>query len=314
MDYNHVALFVQVVKSGGFTAAAHELGIPKSSVSRTIALLEQNLGVRLLQRTTRKVTLTDAGTAFYEAVKAPISTMAEADALAREHGSEPRGLVRLTVAPEFGQLPQTLTAFTRKHPGVRVELSVTSRFVDLVGEGFDLAIRAGKLDDSTLIARRIGSAAAVVMAAPSYLRRKGRPKTVEALAAHDWVLYRGVAGKGTVQLTGPEGAKSLEVISALSSDDLSFCRKAVIAGAGLGLMPVHTAADSISRGELERVLPGWASEGASVYVVLPSNRFVPARVALLRDFLVEQLSKQLKATEVQCKLARAREQAELAAG
>jgi len=180
MDYNHVAVFVQVVKAGGFSAAARALGLPKSSVSRTVSLLEQNLKVRLLQRTTRKVAPTDAGAAFYEAVKGSVSAIDEADLLVREHGGAPRGLVRVTVAPGLAELPQLLTDFSRKFPGVQVELSVSSRFVDLIGEGFDLAIRAGKLDDSSLVARRIGSADLAVLAAPSYLRRRGRPKTFEA--------------------------------------------------------------------------------------------------------------------------------------
>ncbi|MBX7097069.1 MAG: LysR family transcriptional regulator [Myxococcaceae bacterium] len=311
MDYNHAAVFVQVVTSGGFSAAAKELGVPKSSVSRTVALLERELGVRLLQRTTRKVTPTEAGAAFFEAVKTPVGALEQAGALAREHGDAPRGLIRMTVAPEFGALPQTLTRFTRKHPGVQVEVSVASRFVDLVGEGFDLAIRAGKLEDSSLVARRIGAADLALLAAPAYLRRRGRPRTFEALDGHDWVLYRAANGRGTVQLQGPRGPRTLETTATLASDDLSFCRKAVIAGAGLGLLPVHTVVDDLRAGTLESVLPGWSQRGASVYVVLPSNRFVPTRVALLRDHLVETLSAQLQATERAC--ASAREAPEVAA-
>lgn len=310
MDYNHVAVFVQVVKAGGFSAAAKELGLPKSSVSRTVSLLEQNLKVRLLQRTTRKVTPTEAGAAFYEAVKAPVTAIDEADALAREHGGEPRGLVRVTVAPEFGRLPEVLAQFARKHPAVQVELSVSSRFVDLIGEGFDLAIRAGKLDDSTLVARRVGSAEMALLAAPAYLRRRGRPKTLESLSDHQWVLYRSGTGRNAITLHGPsDESRSLEVKPTLISDDMSFCRKAVAAGAGIGLLPIHSVMKEVAAGTVEQVLPAWTAPGASLYVVLPSNRFVPTRVALLRDFLVEHLGRQLQETQLRCETSKAARQA-----
>lgn len=304
MDYNHVAVFVQVVRMGGFSAAARALGLPKSSVSRTVALLEQSIKVRLLQRTTRTVSLTDAGLAFYEAVKTPVSAIDDADRLVREHGAAPQGVVRLAVAPEFGELPQVLTQFTRKYPGVQIEVSVASRFVDLIGEGFDMAIRAGKLDDSTLVAKRIGTTDLGLMAAPSYLRRKGRPKSFATLTDYDWVLYRSSGrraqvqtttanGRGQVQMTGPDGPRVIEVTATVWSDDLSFCRQAVIAGAGIGLLLPYTVSEELARGELVRLLPQWSTESASLYVVLPSNRFVPTRVALLQSFLIEHLGRQL---------------------
>lgn len=304
MDYNRVALFVRVVKAGSFTGAAATAGLPKSSVSRSVSRLEQDLGVRLLQRTTRKLALTEAGQAYYDAVSPSFTVIEEADTAARAHGAEPRGTIRVSAAPDFGALASALAQFCRQYPKIRVELSVTSRYVDLVTEGFDLAIRAGRLADSSLVARRIAASETGLMAAPAYLRKRGRPRTVAELPEHDWVLYRAAGGRATLTLTGPEGEQSVEVTAALVADDITFCRMAVESGAGLALLPVHIAAESLAAGKLEQVLPRWTHGGSALFVVLPTSRQVPARVALLRDFLVEHLGNQLARIHEGCQKAR----------
>lgn len=303
MDYNRVALFVRVVTTGSFTAAAAELGLPKSSVSRGVSLLEQDLGVRLLQRTTRQLMLTDAGQAYFEAVKASIGGIDEADAAAREHGSEPKGVVRLTAPPDYATLAPALMQFKRKYPSVRIEISLTSRYVDLVAEGFDLAIRAGRLEDSSMVARRVGASDIAMLASPDYLRARGVPKAVSELPSHDWVLYRASGGRATLQLRCEGETKSVEVSGTLIADDMAFCRSAAEAGAGIALLPVHTASEAISTGKLDFVLPQWRPHESAIYVVLPTARHVPTRVALLRDFLVEQLGQQLSATHRRCEQA-----------
>jgi DNA-binding transcriptional LysR family regulator len=307
MDYNRVALFVRVVKAGSFTAAAAQVGLPKSSLSRGVSHLEEQLGVRLLQRTTRKLALTDVGQTYFDAVAESIGAMDVADAAAREGGAVPRGPVRLTAAPDSLALAAAVAQFTRRHPEIRVELTITPRYVDLVAEGFDLAVRAGRLEDSSLVARRIGSAELALMAAPAYLRRRGRPKKVAELDGHDWVLYRGTDGRASLELTGPDGGKqTVAVTGAIVADDLSLVRHIVEAGAGLALLPIASAVEGVAARRLEVVLPGWHLAGASVWVVLPSGRYVPARVALLRDFLVEHLGAQLAATHARCKATRRR--------
>jgi DNA-binding transcriptional LysR family regulator len=308
LDYNHVALFVRVVKTGSFTAAAAQAGVPKSSVSRSITRLEQEIGVRLLQRTTRKLALTEVGQAYFEAVSSSVDAIDEADAAARERGVEPRGTVRVTAPPEYPALAAAVAQFCRKYPGIRVEVSLTSRLADLVTEGFDLAVRAGRLPDSSLVARRIGSTEVALMASPAYLRRRGRPRTPGELAAHDFVLYRATGGRATVQLRGPDGEAAVEVTSSLVADDLAFCRMAVESGAGLALLPVHSLAELVAAGKLEQVLPEWSYGESSLFVVLPTARHVPLRVALLRDFLVEHLSKQLAETRELCRKQRAQRQ------
>jgi DNA-binding transcriptional LysR family regulator len=302
MDYNRVALFVRVVESGSFTAAAAATALPKSTVSRSISHLESDLGVRLLQRTTRKLALTDAGQAFYDAVRPPVAAIDEADAATRERGSDPRGVVRLTAPPDFMRLAPLVVELSKKHPGLRVELTLTSRAVDLVSEGFDLAVRAGRLEDSTLVARRVGAAQQALFAAPAYLRRRGRPRTIADLATHDWVLYRAAGGRANLHLDGPDNAvETVEVSGALVADNMGFCAAAVEAGAGLALLPVLSVVDGLDAGNLEPVLPGWTSgSGAAVYVVLPTARHVPARVAVVRDFLVERLTKELERSYARC--------------
>jgi DNA-binding transcriptional LysR family regulator len=290
MDYNRVALFARVVKTGSFTAAARQVGLPKSSVSRSITRLEEDLGVRLLQRTTRRLALTDAGQQYYEAVSGSVRNIDEADAIAKEQGAEPRGLVRMTAPPEL-DLSEALVAFQKKHRHITIELSLSSRRVDLIAEGFDLALRGGRLEDSSLVARRIVVSNLVLMAAPSYLRKRGRPTSFEELVDHDFVLYRAVNGAATLHLheLHGTGARSLTVRGRLSADDLGFVVDAVAEGAGIGLLPVQAFADR--GGELEPVLPGWGAEIGGLHVVMPTAQLIPTRVALLRDFLVEHMGR-----------------------
>ena len=292
MDLNRVALFVRVVEAGGFTAAAAALSLPKSSVSRSVALLERELNVRLLQRTTRQISLTHQGRVFFEAVRPAVTALEEADALARESETALRGVVRVSIPPDHGPIAAALTAFIREHPGIRIEAAVASRYVDLVAEGFDLAVRAGKLSDSSLVARKVCITELCVVGAPAYLRRRGRPRAIGALPDHDWVLYRTRPSHEALTLTGPGGTRKVAVTAALVADDIFFCRAAVEAGAGLALLPLLSAATALESGALEVVLPEWRAVGAPLWVVVPSARFLPARVSLLRDFLIAQLGRE----------------------
>jgi DNA-binding transcriptional LysR family regulator len=302
MDYDDVALFTRVVQTGSFTAAAAALSLPKSSVSRRVARLEQDLGVRLLQRTTRRLTLTDAGQGFFERVRTAIAGLQEAATAVREAGSEPRGSVRMTAPVDAFTLGlgEAISEFVKRYPGIQIELALTSRLVDLVGEGFDLAVRAGVLKDSTLIARKVGPSEAGLFASPAYLRRRGRPKRLADLGEHECLLYRVRGGRTRWQLTGPSGEESVEVRGAVSADEMSFLASVASAGVGIGLLPLEVVHATVRRGELVPVLPQYRATGAAVCVVLPSSVFVPSRVALLRDHLVDVLSKQLANARAGC--------------
>jgi DNA-binding transcriptional LysR family regulator len=307
MDYNDIPLFVRVVEARSFTAAAEALGREKSSVSRAVARLESDLGVRLLQRTTRKLALTDAGQAFYERVRASVTGVDEAASAVRELGGEPRGTVRMTAPADsytFG-IPEVLAEFVQRYPAIDIDLTLSSRQVDLVGEGFDIALRGGRLVDSTLVARRIGSTDLALFASPEYLKRKGTPQKFEDLANHDLVLYRARDGRNTLTLTGPEGPVTMEVRPKITADDMAFLARAAIAGAGIALVAAMFAGDPAERKELQLVLQGYRVEGGTLQVVLPSSAFVPSRVALLRDFLVERLTPLFKTAEQRCSEARA---------
>lgn len=291
IDLNHVVAFVRVVEEESFTAAAKSLGVPKSTVSRAVSKLEEELDVRLLHRTTRKLSLTDAGAAFFDRVREAVSGIDDAVEAASEAGKTPRGIVRVTAPVDIGVvlLADVVSRFVRKYPQIHVDLTLTSRIVDLVKEGFDLAVRAAKLDDSTLVARKLGATSMGVFASRGYLDKRRRPETPADLAGHDCVLFRAKAGRATWALVGPSGVEEVEVRGAIGVDDILFVQRAILAGAGVGLLPMFLARSHVEGGELVRVLPSWAVRGAPVHLVAPSVRNEPARVALFREFVVANL-------------------------
>ena len=295
MDLNHVATFAKVVELGSFTAAALQLGLPKSSVSRTVTRLEEDLGVRLLQRTTRKLNLTEAGHAYFERARVALGGLEEAASAATNLSSEPRGTVRLSAPPDVNGLglAERIARFVKKYPLVHVDISLSSRFVDLVAEGFDLALRAGRMRDSSLVARKIGGDSLGVYAAPAYLRRRGKPKVLKDLAAHDCVLFKGVQGKCEWQLTGPRGEESVTVRGPINTDEMSFVQQSVAAGVGIALLPTVAVRMAEKSGTVPppvRLFPEYSSGGAELSLVMPSVRFQPAAVVALRDFLHAELT------------------------
>ncbi len=294
MDLNRVSAFVRVVRDGSFTAAAKALGLPKSSISRSVAQLEQDLGIRLLHRTTRQLHLTDAGAAFYERGSRALADVEEATSAASDTQAELSGVVRVTAPVDIGvwALAPIVARFVRKHPKIRVEVSLTGRVVDLVAEGFDLAVRAGPLRDSSLIARRVGELQSVAYASPKYIARHGQPAELADLADHACVLFRSTSGKATWEMARAEGkTASVEVTGPVASDDLSFVRKAVLASCGIGVLPTFLCARAEDTGKLVRVLPQWALNGAVLHIAYPSARFVPQRVVVLREYLFTALGK-----------------------
>ncbi|MBX3233966.1 MAG: LysR family transcriptional regulator [Labilithrix sp.] len=293
MDLNHVTAFVRVVQDGSFTAAAKALGLPKSSVSRSVAQLEQDLGVRLLHRTTRKLHLTDAGTAFHDRVARALADIDEAQSAASDLQRELRGVVRITAPVDLGvwAVAGIAARFVKKHPTVHVEVRLGSRVVDLVAEGFDLAVRAGKLRDQSLIARRVGSLELGLYASAKYLARRGAPASLADLAQHDCVLLQTDSGPMTWKLVGPDGDEhAVEPRGSISADDISFMKKAVLAAGGIALLPLFLCAREEASGKLVRVLPDYRLGGSDLHVVYPSVRYVPQRVVAFRDYLVRELS------------------------
>jgi DNA-binding transcriptional LysR family regulator len=294
MDLNHVAAFVRVVQDGSFTAAARALGLPKSSVSRSIAQLEQDLGVRLLHRTTRKLHLTDAGTAFHNRVSRALADIDEATSAASDLQRELRGPIRVTAPLDVGvwAVASIVARFVRRHPTVHIETRLSSRVVDLIAENFDLAVRAGPVRDENLIARHTGDLELGLYASSRYIARRGAPKTLAELHDHDSIVHRTDSGTLAWKLTSVTGqVETVEPRGAISADDISFLKKAALAGGGIALLPGFLVPREERSGKLVRVLPDWRFTGSRLHVVYPSARYVPQRVVAFRDYLIRELAK-----------------------
>lgn len=292
MDLNRVAAFARVVQDGSFTAAARALGVPKSSVSRSVAQLEQDLGARLLHRTTRKLHLTEAGSAFYDRVARALADIEEATDAATDTQAQPRGTVRVTAPLDVGvwALAGIVARFAKSNPTIRVEVSLANRVVDLAAEGIDLAVRAGPVRDGSLIARKVGFVEAGLYASSRWVKRNGMPTSPADLATFDCILFRPTNGRSTWELSTHDGrAETVSVSGRVGTDDLSFVRKAALAGAGIGLIPQFLCAREWQSGKLVRVLPEWSLAGAELNIVYASARFLPQRVAVVRDYLAKEL-------------------------
>jgi DNA-binding transcriptional LysR family regulator len=291
IDLNKLSVFVRVVESRGFTSAARALGVPKSSVSRAVAQLEESLGVRLLQRTTRTLALSEAGLALYDRASRALVELGDAASAAADMDGSPQGTVRLTAPVDLGVaiLADLIVEFCAAHPGIRIETTLTARYVDLVEEGVDLALRAGKLADSSLVARKLATTEGALFASPKYLKKRGTPTRVPELASHDCVLFRPQQGRVTWALTGPRGEESVDVTGPIGADDFSFVRRVVLSGAGIGVMPSFQCLSEVESGKLVRVLPTHVARFGALHLVHPSARHLPQRVQLFRDFLVERL-------------------------
>lgn len=291
VDLSQVTTFVQVVEAGSFTAAARALGLPKSSVSRAVAKLEQHLGVLLLQRTTRSLALTEAGRIYLARAREALQLLSDARHAVSESELEPRGVVRVTAAsdPTGRFLAQPIARFLQKYPQIHVEVILTPRRVDLIEEGVDLAIRAGKVDDASLAGKRIDTVALRLYAAPSYLEARGTPRRLKDLAQHNCLLYRAVRGSQRWTLMGKAGPERVNVRGPVSADDLPLLLHFAIAGLGIALLPSTVADPALASGELVRVLPAYEQPGGAIHVLHPAGRHLPQRVRLLRDFLVQEL-------------------------
>ncbi|HYF58145.1 MAG TPA: LysR family transcriptional regulator [Burkholderiaceae bacterium] len=293
-DLNDMVFFAEVVDRGGFAAAGRSLGVPKSRLSRRIADLEARLGVRLLQRTTRKLSLTEAGEIFHRHCAA-VREEAEAadDAVARVR-SEPRGTVRVTCPVTLAQttLGPILPRFLAAHPQVRVEMQVTNRVVDLVQEGVDVALRVrASLDDGgSLVVKGLGPTLGVLVAAPELLRRLGEPSAPEDLRRLPTVAMSATDGRASWRLVGPRGETfELQHRPVLAADDLLVLKLAVVQGTGMCVLPDYMCADELRAGRLVRVLPAWSPPAAKVLAVFPSRRGMVPAVRRFLDFLADNV-------------------------
>ena len=288
LDLNDLRVFVRVIDLGGFAAAARELGVPTSTVSRTIARLEASTGTRLLHRTPRSMHATGEGRAIYASVSEAVGTLERAAHALEPATKQPKGLLRVTAPTDIGSwwLADVAVAFGERHPLVQIELALTNRAVNLTGEGFDVAVRAAlRLADSSLIAKKLGDVEHALYASPRYIERHGAPSSPGDLADHRCIVFRGKDLAKTWRLEGNKETVEVFVRARMGGDDFSYVRAAVLAGGGIALMPRLVCAKDEAAGRLVRVLPAFASKGAGLYVLYPSAAHVPARVTAFRDFV-----------------------------
>lgn len=295
LDLNQVSVFVRVMETGSFTAAARTLGLPKSSVSRRVTALEQALRVRLLQRGTRKLVLTEAGRLYFDRARAALAGLADANTTVTDMSQEIAGPIRFTTGGDnTGLFASLIAEFLGRYPKVQLDVVVTPRRVDLVTEGFDLALRAGPLIDSSLVVRRLGRSDHGLFASAAYLRKAGKPQRVNDLTRHRFVMFGELPEREHLRLTGPQGDELVKVQGPLVVHEMSFATDAIAAGVGIGLVPeaylgwVKKGGRSAGR-ELVRVLPDHRVTGSELSLVSPPTAYEPARVGLLRDFLAERL-------------------------
>jgi len=289
-DLDALSIFVRVVDRGGFAVAARELGVPTSTVSRTIARLEARTGTRLLHRTSRSLSPTSDGREIYASVAGAVATLERAARSLEPATRKPKGLLRVTAPNDIGSafLAEVAVAFTERYPLVQVDLVLTNRAVNLVDEGLDVAVRAAtKLADSTLVARKVGELAHALFASPRYLETHGAPASVNDLHDHRCVVFRAKDLAKTWTLDGPDGSVDVSVSGRIGGDDFAFVRSLVLAGGGIGLLPRLVCAPDEEAGRLVRVLPEMDARGAGLYVLYPSASHLPARVTAFRDFVTE---------------------------
>jgi DNA-binding transcriptional LysR family regulator len=296
MDLNLLTTFEAVARTTSFSAAARELRLPKSSVSRGIARLEADLGVQLVFRTTRQVSLSAAGTALFDRVSPLLRSVKAALGEVPEREELPSGRLRVTAPVDLGVLflAEVVTRYTARYPSVSVDLHLTGRVVDLVAEGFDVALRAATaLKDSSLVARRAAALVSRVYVSPLYPARRGTPRTEADLAGHEWVVFRPAPER--LRVTAPPEAKGVVPRGRVVCDDIVFVRDAVRAGAGLGLIPGFIAAPDVVAGTLVRVVPRYESHSGWLHVVTPAAKHVPRKVTAFRDLVLELLRSRVAA-------------------
>jgi DNA-binding transcriptional LysR family regulator len=279
--------FVRVAETGSFTAAAKRMRLPKSTISRRIARLEAGLDTALVVRTSRKVGLTEAGAVYLERVAPALSKIDEASRAAREERERPRGHLRVTAPFDVAMvwLAPKIASFRSKHPEVTIEVLVDDRRLDLAAEGIDLAVRAAtRLEDSSLVARKIATATLALWASPAYLKKRGTPRSPDDLARHDLIVHRASQERGVLLLHGPGGERAVQVRAAIGSNDFPFVYRLAAEGGGVAVLPSILAS---AEAPLARVLPDWTLGTSSLYLVHASAQLVPAKVRAFRDHLIE---------------------------
>jgi DNA-binding transcriptional LysR family regulator len=293
LDLNDVAVFVQVVRCGSFAEAARRMGIPPNTLSRRVQQLEAQLDTRLMQRTTRKLSLTDAGQEFYDRCDRAVEGLVDAGQGLLSRNKAPSGLVRVAAPADFFDFfpMEWLAEFLAEYPQIRVDFFLSDTRADLIADRIDVAIRGGVLEDSSLIARCVLNAGLDgLVASPAYIAARGAPTTLQDLAAHDCLVFAHPSGRATWALSGPEGAEAeVQVAGRLSGNTVQVLRKAALAGLGIALLPSAMTRRELQAGLLVPVLPKYHRKGHGVHLVYASRRHLPTAVSAFIELVATRL-------------------------
>lgn len=287
-------LFVQVAETASFSKAAKANGLGQPTVSKHIAGLEKRLGAQLIRRTSRGLSLTDAGDAFYKSVVRLLDEFDEVEAQISHSHATPTGRIRVALSAGFGRmhvLPH-LAAFFALYPGMSVDADVSDHHINLIENRIDVAIRIGTLSDSSLVARLIGSGETALVASPAYLARRGRPDSPADLASHDCVTFIADSGTRPWEFAGPGGSIRIEPKGPVRTSDADYLRSAVLSGYGLAQAPGWLFVEELENGGVVRLLEGFAPARHSIYAVSPSGRLQSNKVRVFVDFLADTFSRQ----------------------
>ncbi len=295
MDLNEAAVLVKVVQAGGFSAAARLLGLPTSTVSARVARLEKRLGVTLLRRTTRRLHVTEAGQLYYQHASAGLAQMLAAEAAVTEALGAPRGALRVTAPVDLGDqlLGQVMNLMRQHWPQVSIDMVLMNRHADLIGEGIDVAIRAGALRDSTLIAKRVGVALWVPFASPAHLATTPTLDSPQDLRHHCCLQFTPI-GKDAWTLRNPQGSVTVPMSGQVLVNDVGVIRSMALAGAGVALLPSYLCQEDCDQGRLVRVLSDWHANADPIHIVYPRQRFLPPSVRVFVDLASEALRGRLE--------------------
>ncbi len=291
-DLNDVAVFVAVVDAGSFTRAAERLKVSRPVVSKQVSRLEESLGVRLLNRTTRRLSLTEAGRIFHAQASRGLEDIAEARAEVSRLQEQPRGVLRINVPMSFGilHLAPLLPAFMQQYPELTVEMDLNDRKLDVIEEGFDASVRISDLPDSSLVARRLAPCRHVIVAAPAYLERHGVPDRPEDLLEHEVLSYSLQQSAQAWHFIDPEGQPTqVAVAGRLQVNNSLALREALLAGMGIARTPTFLVGDDLRQGRLTTVLDTCRSLELSIYLVYPQRRYLSPKVRAFADFLVAKI-------------------------
>lgn len=299
MDLNEINIFIQVIQSKSFSQAARVLGLPNSTVSHKVSSLEQRLGVTLIQRTTRKLNITPAGEAYYKKCMQGLEEIKAAELEIASIQGEPQGLLRITAPVELGgmTLPEIICRYMNKYPKVRVEVLFTDRMIDLLSENVDLAIRAGDLKDSSLIAKRIGASYFVPVASKKYLKAHGQPSHPRDLLKHQCLQFTPI-GVDHWKMTGNKGTLQAALPGKFMANHMEMIKKMAMQDHGIAYLPSWFVFEEIKSGKLVRILPEWRSSLTPLHFVYPAQRFVTPKLSSFMEMAMKELKESFQSFEI----------------